>query len=244
MLLARVILFIAPAALATPAVAQSNSSPWYVLAYGGKGRMYGPPTCHPLAFFSASVLPLDFDSDFFQQKPSELKTTTKFTLLGTMNGRKVYKAMLTVNAHPRPDMKVLLVERHPGEFCDIYQNQYAYDPTAEMDEAAILNISGRKVLKTFETDMHTWFLEYWAMDKVGPVRLNTAGIDVAIEAASPVGAIPFRRPINLTGSHQTEDIYSAEEDHKTLGRVDLDLSVQDDKIVVLRKRWTPEEHGQ
>ena len=145
MLLVRVLLFIAPAALNTPAFAQSNSA-WDVLAYGGKGEMHGPPTCHPLAFFSTSVLPLDFDSDFFQQKPADLKTTTKFTLLGTMNGRRVYKAMLRVNAHPRPDIKVLLVERHPGEFCDIYQNQYAYDPTAEMDEAAILNIGGRKVL--------------------------------------------------------------------------------------------------
>ncbi len=247
MLLARVLfliaLFIAPAALVTPDFAQFIS-PWDVLAYGGKGEMHGPPTCHPLAFFSASILLLDFDSDFFQQKPSDLKTTTKFTLLGTMNGRKVYKAMLTVNAHPRPDIKILLVERHPGEFCDIYQNQYAYDTTGEMDEAAILNISGRKVLKTYETDMHTSFLEYWAIEKDGPVRLNTAGMYVAIEAASPAGAVPFRRAINLTGSHQTEDIYSAEEDHKTLGRVDLDLSVQGDKIVVLRKRWTPEEHGQ
>jgi hypothetical protein len=88
--------------------------------------------------------------------------------------------------------------------------------------------------------MHSWFLEYWAMDKDGPVRLNTAGIDVAIEAASPVGAVPFRRAVNLSGSHQTEEIYSVEEDHKTLGKVDLDLSVQGDKIVVLRKRWTPE----
>jgi hypothetical protein len=239
MLLVRVLLFIAPAALTTLAFAQSNS-PWYVLAYGGRGEMHGPPTCHPLAFFSASALPLDFDSDFFQQKPSDLKTTTKFTLLGAMNGRRVYKAMLTVNTHHRPDIKVLLVERHPGEFCDIYQHQYAYDPTAEMDEAAILNISGRKVLKTYETDMHTSFLEYWAMDKDGPVRLNTAGMYVAIEAASPVGAVPFRRAVNLSGSHQTEDIYSAEEDHKTLGKVDLDLSVQGDKIVVLRKRWTLE----
>ena len=44
-------------------------------------------------------------------------------------------------------MKILLVERRHGEFCDIYQNQYAYDPVEETDEAAILDISGSKVLK-------------------------------------------------------------------------------------------------
>jgi hypothetical protein len=164
---------------------------WNVLAYGGKGEMHGEPICHALAYFSKSPLPLDLDSDFFGEKPGDLETQAKVTLLGTMTGHKVYKVMQKVRrrdtAHPgpldasqSPTMKILLMERRPGEFCDIYQNQYAYDSTNETDEAAILNIHGRQVLKTYETDSHTWFLAYWAMDGGGPLLLDADALYAAV----------------------------------------------------------------
>ena len=237
------------AAVAMPAFAGSNSR-WYVLAYGGKGEMHGEPICHALAYFSESPLPLDLDGDYSGEKPGDLKTQAKVTLLGTMNGRRVFEVKQTVyrRAGARPDapdanlppsMKILLVERRAGEFCDIYQNQYAYDPTNEIDQAAILDIGGRKVLKTYETDMHTWFLAYWAMDGLGPLSLNPDALYTAISSASPAGTLPFRGALNLVGSHFTVDIYNADLDQTTLGRVDLDLSVQGNRIVAVRKRWAP-----
>jgi hypothetical protein len=212
----RVVPLLFIAAVAMPAFAGSNSR-WYVLAYGGKGEMHGEPICHALAYFSESPLPLDLDGDYSGEKPGDLKTQAKVTLLGTMNGRRVFEVKQTVyrRAGARPDapdanlppsMKILLVERRAGEFCDIYQNQYAYDPTNEIDQAAILDIGGRKVLKTYETDMHTWFLAYWAMDGLGPLSLNPDALYTAISSASPAGTLPFRGALNLVGSHFTVDI--------------------------------------
>lgn len=212
--------------------------------------MHGEPICHALAYFSKSPLPLDLDSDFFGEKPADLETQAKVTLLGTMTGHKVYEVKQKVRrrdtAHPgpldaslSPTMKILLIERRPGEFCDIYQNQYAYDTTNETDEAAILNIHGRQVLKTYETDSHTWFLAYWAMDGGGPLLLDADALYTAIHSASPVGAQEFKGAFNLSGPRFTTDVYSTDWDEMPLGRVDLELGVEGDKIIAISKRWIP-----
>jgi hypothetical protein len=236
-----------------PALAISDS-PWNVLAYGGKGEIRGAPICHSLAYFSKSPLPLDFDGDFSGEKEADLVTHTKITLLGTIAAQRVYKVKQTVlrnktqpgmpDSKAPPTMKVLLVERGPDEFCDIYQNQYTYDPTLETDEAAILDIGGKKVLKTFETDRHTWYLGYWTLEDHEPLRLKLDGLYTAIQSASPPEALPFSSALNLTGSQFSADVSGKSPDQDLLGRVDLQLAVKGDNIIALSKSWIPSSiHG-
>jgi hypothetical protein len=235
----------------SPALASADS-PWNVLAYGGKGDMHGAPICHSLDYFSKSPLPLDFDADFFGEREADLVTHAKITLLGTIAAQRVYELKQTVlrkTVPPRvpdpnapPTIKVLLVERGPDEFCDIYQNQYTYDPTQETDEAAILDIGGKKVLKTLETDRHTWYLQYWTLEDHVPLHLNPDGLYTAIQSASPPGALPFSSAVNLTGSHFSVDVYGKspnQGDFNLLGRVDLLLAVEGNKIITLTKSWIP-----
>ena len=116
----------------------SSESPWNVLVYGGKGERHGAPVCHSLAYFSKSPLPLDFDSDFVGVHEADLITHAEVTLLGAIDGQRVYEIKQTVSrkdeqkliATVPPTMKILLVERRTDEFCDIYENQYAYDSDA------------------------------------------------------------------------------------------------------------------
>jgi hypothetical protein len=234
----------------SPALASSDS-PWNVLAMGGKGEMRGTPICRPLAYFSKSPLPLDFDADFYGEREAGLVTHATVTLLGTIGDQRVYEVKQTVvrkgqqnglaDAETPPTMKVLLVERGPNEFCDIYQNQYTYDPTHETDETAILDIDGKKVLKTFETDRHTWYLEYWTIQNREPLHLSPADIYTAIRSVSPVGALPFSGPLNVTGSRFTVDIFEESSDQKLLGKVDLQIELQGNKIVARSKTWVPSD---
>lgn len=190
----------------TSPTSAGSASPWNVLAYGGKGVMEGAPICHPLAFFSKSPLPLDLDADFYGVSEADLITRAQIVFLGAIESHRIYEVKLTVARKkgllgpPEPDapptMKVLLAERGREEFCDIYQNQYAYDPTQETDEAAILDLGGKPILKTFETDRHTWFLEYWAIESNQPLRLKIEDVYKAVDSISPPGAIPFRGPLN------------------------------------------------
>jgi hypothetical protein len=219
---------------------------------GGKGEMHGTPICRSLAYFSKSPLPLDFDADFYGERKAGLVTHAKVTLLGTIADQRIYEIKQTVVREGQqkgladadnvpPTMKVLLVERGHGEFCDIYQNQYTYDPTHETDESVILDIEGKKVLKTFETDRHTWYLEYWTIQNHEPLHLSPDDIYTAIRSASPAGAVPFSGPLNVAGSRFTVDIFEESSDQKLLGRIDLQIELQGNKIVPLSKTWVPSD---
>ena len=233
-----------------PALADSDS-PWNVLAYGGKGEMHGVPICHPLAFFSKSPIPLDFDADFFGVNEADLTTRAQINLLGKIDSQRIYEIRLTVsnkeqrpgvsNPDVAPAIKVLLFERSVDEYCDIYQNQYAYNSTRETDEASIFDIGREKVLKTYETDRHTWFLQYWTVKDHAPLRLNSDSLYTAIQSASPPGALPFNRVLNLTGADLSVDIFGESPNHDSclLGRVDLQLTVEGNKIKALHKSWIP-----
>lgn len=196
--------------------------------------MHGAPICHPLAFFSQSPLPLDFDGDFFRVNPSELATHAQVKILGAIGRQQIYEIKQTAvhrgQTDSPPTMKILVVERHPDEFCDIYQNQYAYDPTHETDEAGIVEFAGRKVLKSYETDMRTWFLNYWTLTNGEPVHLNLDSLYKAIRSATPPAAQPFKGPLNLTGSHLQITLLS-KDSQTELGTVELTLSLQGDNIV-------------
>ena len=69
------------------------------------------------------------------------------------------------------------------------------------------------------------------------MRLNTDDLYTAVRSVSPSGALPFRGALNLQGSHFTADIFGASADQEILGRVDLQLAVEHNKIIVLNKAW-------
>jgi hypothetical protein len=209
------------------------------------------PACHPLAYFSKLPLALDFEGNFSGERPANLTTQAKVTFLGAMAGRKIYDVVLTVHrrdarvgnrpeADLGPTMKILLAQRNPGEFCDIYQNQFAYDATNETDVAAILNINGREVLKTYETDARTWLLTYWAMDENGPVRLNTDSLYAAIRSVSPPGVHPYQGALDLASRRFEADMYEGESGQTKAGRVALELAVSGNAIIVTGKTWIPD----
>ena len=242
------LLLFAVLAEAIPPRLAKSESPWNVLVYGGKGEKHGAPMCHSLFYFSKSPLPFDFDDDFGGTDDADLITHANVTMLGAIGGQRIYEIKQTVmhkgedgytqQASMHPTMKILLVERRTDEFCDIYENQYTYDPTPETDEADILDIRGEKILKTYETDKGTWFLAYWAIKDHRPVRLKTDELYTAIRSVSPPGSIPFRAALNIKGSHFTADSFgTSPQQDILLGRIDLQLAVVHDKFVVINKAW-------
>lgn len=229
-----------------PALATTNS-PWNVLAYGGKGEMHGAPICGSLTYFSKSPFRLDFDDDFFGIREADLLVHAKIAAVGAIGTQRIYEVQQTVaradehsstlGANIPPTVLIILLERRAGEFCDIYQNQYTYDPRQETDEVRIIDISGVKILKVYETDMRTGYLVYWAIQDHKPLRLNSDGLYTAIRSASPPEATPFSGPLNIAGSHFTLNV--ASDSQHFLGQIDLQLSVRANEIVVVGKTWIP-----
>ncbi len=208
--------------------------------------MHGAPLCHDLEFFSRSPLPLDFDSDYFGADPARLTTYASRKALEPIDNRLIFELKLTVTEGDHPSgplpasIEVLLVQRGPGEFCDIYQNQYAYDPTNEVDEAVVLEIDGRKVLKSYETDARTWFLTYWSIDHGKPLRLDLTQLAAAIRSATPPGALPFAGPLDLTGSHFELTFFDgSSKSQKALGTMNFVVGIRDNRFVLLKHEWVP-----
>jgi hypothetical protein len=209
--------------------------------------MHGAPICHSLAYFSKSPFRLDFDYDFFGKRQADLAVRAEIRLVGAIGWQRIYAVKQTVELRDLgpgasgqnvpPTAMIVLLERGAGEFCDIYQNQYTYDPTQETDEVSIIDIGGRKVLKVFETDRNTAYLTYWAIQDRTPLRLSYEGLYTVIDSAVPAGSFPFRRFMDITGSRFTARIDGESQD--VLGHVDLELAVRANEIVAIRKTWTP-----
>lgn len=218
----------------------TTDSPWNVLAYGGKGEMHGAPICGPLGDFSKSPLRFDFDSDFYGEEASGLVTHADETFIGEISSRKIYEVKQTVrSADPAPPTtKMLLVERAPGQFCAIFENQYSYNPTNETDESAIVEIEGRRYLKNDETDAHTWYLDYWAIDEKGATRLNLDTLYKSIRSSVPKGLEMVNEPLDLSKSHLQIRVESA--DHTRAGVLQFHVAIKGRDVVILQKRWVPD----
>lgn len=220
----------------------TSDSPWNVLAFGGKGQMHGAPICGSLSFLSSSPKALDFDADFFNEKASDLIAHADLTLVGTMSGRKIYNLELTVHSRhdntadqpTQPTLGAVLVQRGQGEYCDIYQNQYAYDPTHEENEIVILHVDGQDLLKVYQTDNHTYFIEYWEMTDHGPARLDLDGLYRAILSGLPSGGeVRWVPALDLTDPEVELDV---ENSHGTsLGTLDVSVAVQGTRLVIVKK---------
>jgi hypothetical protein len=177
---------------AQPQAARS-ASPWNILAYGGKGEMHGAPVCHPLPYFTGPPKRLDIDSDLFAANPAALKHRVTVRRLGTLHHRQIYEVVqlvhgpdVSVNGLKVQDndlqlrMKLVLVERHGKDYCDIYQIQHmepVADPPRNVSEAGIVTIHGQRVLKVIDQDNHTGTTQYWVIKRQGPLLLQTGFID-------------------------------------------------------------------
>ena len=157
-----------------------------------------------------------------------------------MSGRKIYSLALTVHDRfdnatdqsTQPSLGVVLVQRGADEYCDIYQNQYAYDLTHETNEIAIIQVDRQELLTVYQTDNHTYFIEYWAMTDRGPARLDLDGFYRAILSGLPgVADIRWVPPLDLTNPELEIDT--------PLGALDVHVAVQGTKLVIVKKVWTP-----
>jgi hypothetical protein len=176
----------------------SSASGWNRLTMSGYGEKTGAPLCHALSYFKASPQRLDVDIFLRQQKTRELNDEVTLNLLGTVKGHRIYELVHMVQSpewkRSRPELflqiRLLLMERAPDEFCDLYEYEHLdaamfFD---DMHEARLLTIKGRRVLKSIIQDMKTYAVAYWAVDGKEPILLSTQPIIAAIRGAAPKGS--------------------------------------------------------
>ena len=218
-----------------------SASRWNILAEGGKGEMRGAPVCHRLAYFSGSPLRFDYEDDLSDLTPNKIRTTTEVKEIGVAAGRKVVQVVQSINDGDLV-MKRLLVQRQGGEFCAIYQQQYAA-AQVRVSPARIETISGQRILATKDPNgERTFNQEYWVFDSQGPNLLNLEVITQALKEVLPAG-VEVR---NFYGLEMNSLCYESPvwKDNEcnacaSGGTVALKLALQEHQLVVVRKSYNP-----
>jgi hypothetical protein len=234
--------------------------PWAVDAFSGKGRGFVPEVCGRLTYFSGSPLPFDFGQDLFQMPQTSFTYDTSQTLIGTVQTHRIFQVVQqvypkTTAAPPwwgsRLSMKRILVERRPDQFCTIFQEQAPVGPTGmlfRIDPAKLMTIAGELVLVTHDplTGNGGGYIDAaWTFDRGVPGSLFNDADDAigrALKTVLPSGCTIDRGdPLDLENLTYKSELWKPSDSmaQPTCGSVVLKLGIQNHRIAVVSKQYTP-----
>jgi hypothetical protein len=147
------------------------------------------PNCGSLEYFSRDPQRFDYGGDLLGKNPGKLKEVVDSWDIGEAAGFTVHQLTHTID-NGALVMKMILVERGPGEFCEIYHQQYG-DSEVVAGPAYLVTVNSETILATTDMDRGNgaWREEeYWAFDKEGPIPLDaTPKIDAITRKLLPRG---------------------------------------------------------
>ncbi len=248
--------------------AQTRAHPrWALHWYADSGDSYiDRPVCGPLQKFTGNPKPFDYGKELWRIKDQDFMDDVKTDRVGEISGFTVYNVIHTIvyqfaEEGQEPEwalpeyLTMILVERQPGEFCEIHQEQlfgYHEDVTP-----AYFIDAGEKVLATSHALGGSAGLrreEYWTCDKDGPVPLDLNQIPGMAEALLPSGysfySIPYffeSGPTDVAGlplqmlSFRSMACTNWNGNHpdRLCGFVRMDFEVKDHKLIATRKEFVP-----
>jgi hypothetical protein len=162
--------------------AQTSSHPrWALHWYGGKGDSWiDQPSCHPLDYFKIEPKRFDYDSDLFQIQSADMKDDVQIHSVGKLDAFTVDEILHTIGDLA---IKMILVQRTPGEFCEIFQQEEGTG-IVRPTPAFIVNVSSQSVLATDDPVSGTggyWLEAYWTFDKNGPIPLDLKIVSATVD---------------------------------------------------------------
>ena len=162
---------------------------WAVLVLSDSTSRYiDQPICNSLEYFSSGrPQRFDYEHELSGKNPAEIKEKVNSQPLGVAQGFAVRQVTDIINEN-QLTIKMLLVERKAGEFCEIYHQQMSPD-TVSVEPAFLVHVGDETVLAS--TDPWTGNSGqrtevYWTFDKDGPLLLDVDGkIEEALKELRP-----------------------------------------------------------
>ena len=158
------------------------------------------PDCHALGYFSdtKNLKRLNYLGAMIGPRAPGLtySSVARSHRVGEIGGFAIYEVIFQVNeeflfeVQPYAIMKMILVERKPGEFCQIFNEQGKPRDVDADGSAAIVGNLSEPVLAAGKNAG-----EYWTFDKDGPVLLDMERVFETVRADLPPG-----RFLPLSGS--------------------------------------------
>ena len=202
-------ILLAPLTLCPPAGSQSLPSDvrWAVKVAGRDQRQTKGTNCHPFEYFTDSSHLKDFDyvHHFPKPYPEGISDGVESKRRGVINGFAVYDVVHQIDAGEEPAdwehfsyppslIKMVLVERNPGEFCEIFHEQNS-DGEFTASPSYFVDVASEKILAVHDpiSGMGNYFNEaYWTFDTNGPIPLDLSIIKQSIARILPSNAHVYR----------------------------------------------------
>jgi hypothetical protein len=218
---------------------------WAVFTSSGKGERYiDQPNCHPLEYFAGDPKNFDYDNDLMNKQSSDIKDSVESMRIGELNGHSIHQVIHNINKG-EVVMKMILVERKPGEMCEIYYQQFDAQIVI-VEPAYVVNVSSEPVLATDDSVSGTGhFIEeqYWTFDKDGPIALNVRerikeittdllpdGLEVENGGGFEIQALSYTMPV-----WKPDDAHCC----PSGGTVHIQFALKDHHLVVVDRKFGP-----
>jgi hypothetical protein len=141
--------------------------------------------CGSLQYFQGNP---ELFAHSFRYTESEPDAVT-LTRVGEVNGFAIYtvihRIQSTVDGRPYPShIKMILVERKPGEFCAIYNDNSDEGAFMSVESAYLVKVDSQDILVTRDTvkgNCGCYAEAYWSFDKDGPFFLDLGVIGDTVE---------------------------------------------------------------
>lgn len=172
---------------ACPGIFSQNSTDhdrWAVQISADGGSRRTEPNCHPSEYFTDGIRQIFLNEFKDPKNPNFFEDTVSARRIGQISGRKIeqYEHRINHGSQNPMTVKMLLVEREPREFCEIYRQQFSPD-TINVEPAFLVHVADETVLASTDP----WAGNsgqrqdvYWTFDKDGPLWLD---VDSKVEEA-------------------------------------------------------------
>lgn len=220
---------------------------WALHWSSGKGNFWiDQPDCHPLEYFSKAPKRFDYGQDLFAVSPADIKDRAEETHIGEAQGFAIHQVMHTIHMEGWDlFIKMVLVERKKGEFCEIYNAEYD-SRMASIDPAYIVNLDSQEVLATHDRVAGTgnsYVEEYWTFDKQGPEPLDRSVIGETLKKLLPEGDQVLKG-----GGFDIEKLCYAMPVWRggdanccpSAGKVQIKFALEDHRLVVVKQKYNPD----
>ncbi|MFZ3264152.1 MAG: hypothetical protein WA172_09130 [Terriglobales bacterium] len=231
------------AALVVPA--RPSHPRWALHSYSGKRDFYvDQPNCHPLTYFSIDPKRFDYGEDLLVKQPADLKDKVESQPIGRIAEFTVYEVVHNINDGDLV-MKMILVKRKAGEFCEIFQQQYdAVSVTVE--PAYLVNVDSETILATSDrvTGNGAFLIEeYWAFDKDGPIPLDASAkiSEITLKLLPQGRTIMNGSAFNIETLSYSSPVWQAGDAHccPSGGSVRIQFALKDHMLTVTSQSFDP-----
>ncbi|MGA2978167.1 MAG: hypothetical protein ABSD76_01125 [Terriglobales bacterium] len=230
---------------AAAASAVTSHPRWALHSYSGKRDFYiDQSSCHPLKYFSSDPKRFDYGEDLLVKQPADLKDKVESQRVGRIAGYTVYEIVHNINDGDLV-IKMILVERKDGEFCEIFQQQFDA-VNVIVEPPYFVNVNSETTLATSDRVTGTGaFLieEYWTFDKDGPIPLDaSAKINEITQRLLPPGrTIMNGSAFNIETLRYSTPVWQAGDAHccPSGGSVRIQFALKDHRLTVTSQSLDP-----